>query len=108
MDQNEPTTYHEEMMSPDSEKWLQAMKSKMQSMYDNQVWNLVDPPEGAKVIGCKRVHKIQHDMTFKSRLVAKGFKQTHGIDYDETFSPVVMLKSIRILLAIVVYYDYEI
>ena len=84
------------------------MKSKMQSMYDNRVWNLVEPPEGAKVIGCKWVHKIKHDMTFKSRLVAKGFKQIHGIDYDETFSPVVMLKSIRILLAIATYYDYEI
>ena len=44
-------------MSPDFEKWLQAMKSEMQSMYNNQVWNLVDPPEGAKVIGCKWVHK---------------------------------------------------
>ena len=66
MDQDEPTTYHEAMMSPDSEKWLQAMKSEMQSMYDNQVWNLVDPPEGAKVTGCKGVHKIKHDMTFKS------------------------------------------
>ena len=47
-------------------------------------------------------------MTFKSRLIAKGFKQTNGIDYDETFSPIVMLKSIRNLLAIIVYYDYEI
>ena len=75
VDQDEPTTYHEVMMSPDSEKWLKAMKSEMQSMYDNQVWNLVDPPEGAKAIGCKWVHKIKHDMTFKSRLVAKGFKQ---------------------------------
>ena len=40
--------------------------------------------------------------------MAKAFKQTHRIDYDETFSPVVMLKSIRILLAIAAYYDYEI
>ena len=68
----------------------------------------INPPEGAKVIGCKWVHKIKHDMTLKSRLVAKGFKKTHGIFYDETFSPVVMLKSIRILFAIAAYYDYEI
>ena len=46
--------------------------------------------------------------TYKARLVTKGFRQTHGIDYDKTFSPVVMLKSIRILLAITAYYDYEI
>ncbi|WP_277817974.1 reverse transcriptase domain-containing protein, partial [Vibrio vulnificus] len=40
--------------------------------------------------------------------MAKGFRQTHGIDYDETFSPVAMLKSIRILLAIAAFHDYEI
>jgi hypothetical protein len=40
--------------------------------------------------------------------VAKGFKQIQGIDYDETFSPVIMLKSIQILLTIVAYFDYEI
>ena len=77
-------------------------------MYDNQVWTLVDPPQGAKVIECKWIFKRKADDTFKGRLVAKGFRQTHGIDYDETFSPVVMLKSIRILLAIAAYYDYEI
>ncbi|KAJ9561546.1 hypothetical protein OSB04_006706 [Centaurea solstitialis] len=46
--------------------------------------------------------------TFKARLVAKGFTQTHGIDYDETFSLVAMLKSIRILMAISAYFNYEI
>jgi hypothetical protein len=40
--------------------------------------------------------------------MVKGFKQIHGIDYDETFSPVMMLKSVQILLAIVAYFDYEI
>ena len=39
---------------------------------------------------------------------AKGFRQVKGVDYDETFSPVVMLKSVRIILAIATYFDYEI
>ena len=30
------------------------------------------------------------------------------MDYEETFSPVAMLKSIRILLSIATFYDYEI
>ena len=46
--------------------------------------------------------------TYKARLVAKGFRQRQGVDYDETFSPVAMIKSIRILLAIAAYHDYEI
>ena len=53
--ENEPTTYQEAVMSPDSEKWLEAMRSEMESMYTNQVWTLVEPPDGVKPIGCKWV-----------------------------------------------------
>ena len=48
VDQSEPTSYQEAINSPDSEKWLEAMKSEMQSMYDNQVWTLIDPTDGSK------------------------------------------------------------
>ena len=40
--------------------------------------------------------------------MAKGYTQKEGIDYEETFSPIAMLKSIRILLVVVVSLDYEI
>ena len=85
----------------------------MDSMYVNQVWTLVDAPEGVSPIGCKWVYKKKIGTdgqveTYKARLVAKGFRQKQGIDYDETFSPVAMLKSIRIMLAIEAYHDYEI
>ena len=40
--------------------------------------------------------------------MAKGYTQKEGVDYEETFSPVAMLKSIRILLSIAASLDYEI
>ena len=45
---------------------------------------------------------------YEARLVAKSFSQVQGVDYDEIFSPVAMLKSVGIMLAISAYYDYEI
>ena len=47
-------------------------------------------------------------VTYKARLVAKGYRQRQGVNYDKTFLPVAMVKSIRILLAIAAYFDYEI
>ena len=35
LDHGEPMNYEEAMMSPDSDKWLEAMKSEVGSMYEN-------------------------------------------------------------------------
>ena len=45
---------------------------------------------------------------YEARLVAKSFSQVQGVDYDENFSPVAMLKSVGIMLALAVFFDYEI
>ena len=115
LDENneDPITYMDAMQRSDSELWLKAMKSKMESMKVNEVWSLVDPPEGIKPIGCKWIFKRKRGAdgqveTYKARLVAKGYRQRYGIDYDETFSPVAMLKSIRIMVALVGHFYYEI
>ena len=44
-DHDEPTNYEEAMMSPDSVKWFEAIKSEMGSMYGNKVWTLIDLPD---------------------------------------------------------------
>ena len=86
----------------------------MESMYSNQVWLLVDPPDGVKSIGCKWIYKRKRGVdgkveTLKAWLVvAKGYTQKEAFDYEETFSLVAMIKSIRILLYIVAYINYEI
>ncbi|WVZ84951.1 hypothetical protein U9M48_031917 [Paspalum notatum var. saurae] len=113
LDNDDPKTYIEAAMGPDSEKWLEAMRSELKSMADNQVWNLVEPLDQVRPIECKWAFKKKIDADgnvhiYKARLVAKGFRQILGVDYDETFSLVAILKSFWILLAIAAYHDYEV
>ena len=37
LDNNEPTNYGEAMVGPDSDEWLEAIKSERGSMYKNKV-----------------------------------------------------------------------
>ncbi|KAI3700114.1 hypothetical protein L2E82_44731 [Cichorium intybus] len=50
---DKPANYHEAVAGPESAKWKEAMDSEIKSMYDNQVWNLVDKVPGRKTVGCK-------------------------------------------------------
>ena len=89
------------------------MKVEMEFMYSNHVWELVEPLVNVKPIGCRWIYKRKRRPdgsveNFKSRLVAKGITQKERIDYEKIFSPVTMLKSIRVLLSIAAHFDYEI
>jgi hypothetical protein len=61
LDNNEPANYEKAMMSPDSGKWLDAMKFELGSMSENQVWTLVDPPSDHKAVECKWIFKSKMD-----------------------------------------------
>ncbi|GJR27043.1 retrotransposon protein, putative, ty1-copia subclass [Tanacetum coccineum] len=112
-DLNEPTSYKVAMLDPKSDKWLDAMNAKMQSMIDNNVWVLVDLPPNCKTIRSNWIFKKNTDMdgivhTYKARLVAKDYTQLYGVDYEEMFSSVADIRAIRILISIAAFYDYEI
>nr|GEW11161.1 hypothetical protein [Tanacetum cinerariifolium] len=62
---DEPANYKEAMASPEAAKWKEAMKSKIQSMYDNQVWNLVDSKTSLKTVGYKWIFKNKTDIDGK-------------------------------------------
>nr|GEX39838.1 hypothetical protein [Tanacetum cinerariifolium] len=91
-DLGEPTNYKAALLDPESKQWLDAMNVEMQSMKDNDKKTDMD---GAVYV-------------FIARLVAKVYTQTYGVDYEETFSHVADIRAIRILIAIVAYYNYKI
>ncbi|KAK1605099.1 hypothetical protein QYE76_028772, partial [Lolium multiflorum] len=64
----DPATYEEAMMSPDSNKRQEAMKSEMGSMYDNKVWTLVDLPDSRKAVENKWIFKRKTDADGKVRV----------------------------------------
>ena len=81
------------------------MKDEMDSLLENQTWELTKLPIGKKVLHNKWVYRIknEHDGSkhYKARLVVKGFKQKEGIDYLEIFSPVMKISTIRLVLGMV-------
>nr|GFB93579.1 hypothetical protein [Tanacetum cinerariifolium] len=80
---------------------------------NNEVWILVELPPNGKTVGSKWLFKKKTDIdgnvhTYKACLVSKGYTQTPWIDYEEILSSVADIRAIRILIAVVAYYDYEI
>ena len=71
----------------------------------NDVWDVIQGPEGKSVVTSKWIYKIKHavDRTiekYKTIFVACGFSQKEGIDYEETFAPLVRYTSIRSILSL--------
>lgn len=113
MSSDEPITIKEALSSPNAEKWRNAMNEELNSLQENQTWELVKLPHGRKPISSKWVFKVKRDANgqinrYKARLVIKGCAQRHGIDYSETYSPVVRYTSIRYLFALAAKHDLEI
>lgn len=100
-----PTSFIDAVESTEKYHWIKAMKSEMNSLRENNTWDLIQLPKGNKVLPSKWVYKIKTNPDgstdkYKARLVIKGYKQCKGVDYNETFSPVARLAAIRAIISI--------
>ncbi|GJS00330.1 retrovirus-related pol polyprotein from transposon TNT 1-94 [Tanacetum coccineum] len=91
------------MLKPTSEQGFLSDEELLQFKLQ-QVWILVDLPNGKKAIGTKWVFRNKKDergivIRNKARLVIQGHRQEEGIDYEEVFAPVVRIEAIRLFLA---------
>ncbi|KAK1427855.1 hypothetical protein QVD17_16553 [Tagetes erecta] len=84
--------------------WIEAMQEELLQFRKQEVWKLVDLPEGENAIGTRWLYKNKPDergivVRNKARLIAQGYTQEEGIDYEEVFAPVARLEAIRVFLA---------
>ncbi|KAC9553688.1 hypothetical protein E3N88_45637 [Mikania micrantha] len=89
------------------------LMNEMNSLYENNTFELVKLPKGKRALKNKWVYKLktqEHTSRprYKARLVVKGFSQRKGIDFDEIFSLVVKMSSIRVILGLVASLDLEV
>ena len=93
------------------------MQEEMESLHKNWTWGMIRLPKVKKKkkssIRCKWVFKKKEgppgveNARYKARLVVKGYSQIPGVDFTNVFSPVMKHSSIRVLLGIVAFHDYE-
>ncbi|GJU74882.1 retrovirus-related pol polyprotein from transposon TNT 1-94 [Tanacetum coccineum] len=76
-----------------------------------EVWTLMDLPNGKRAIGTKWVFRNKKDereimIRNKARLVAQGHIQEEGTNYDKVFAPVARIEAIRLFLAYASFKDF--
>ena len=81
------------------------MEDELQSLQENNTWELVPLPPKRKVVQCKWVYHTKpiadgFYIKQKAKLFGKGYSQVHGVDYIETFAPVAKMDSIRLVLTL--------
>ncbi|GJT08843.1 putative ribonuclease H-like domain-containing protein [Tanacetum coccineum] len=90
---------------------IEAMQEELLQFKLQEVWTLVDLPNGKRPIGTKWVFRNKKDekgivIRNKARLVAQGYTQDEGIDYDEVFALVAKIEAIRLFLAYASFKDF--
>jgi hypothetical protein len=80
------------------------MKTELQTLKENNTWTLKDIPENIRPISTKWVYKIKKNddksLTYKARLVARGFEQVYSLKYNEKFAAVIKQQAFKIIFAI--------
>jgi len=76
------------MNKAQQKEWKAACQQELNSLCVQDVYNLVNPPSGRKIIRNRWVFDVKTDGHKKAQLVAKGFSQVEGIDFNDIFSPV--------------------
>ena len=110
-----PKGYRAALSSPHASYWRDAIARELHGLIENETWVmvlLVDIPAGSNIMHCHYVFTVKRNSDgtidkFKARLVADGNTQKHGIDFDRVFATVVKSSTLRLLLILAAFHDYD-
>ncbi|GKE87689.1 putative ribonuclease H-like domain-containing protein [Tanacetum coccineum] len=108
LEEHEPKKVIHALKDP---SWIEAMQEELLQFKLQEVWTLVDLPNGKRAISTKWIFRNKKDergivIKNKARLVAQGYTQEEGIDYDEVFAPIARIEAIRLFLAYPIFKDF--
>lgn len=101
-----PTNLKQADASIFADQWREARQVELDRLEEMGTWDLVDPPPGANILGCKWVFAVKTKLDgtvdrFKSRLVVQGYGQKEGVDYGDTYANTAGKTTVRLFLALV-------
>ena len=81
------------------------MDEEIKAIKKNNTQKLTTLSEGHKFIGVKQIYKKKKNVQgyikkYKTRFMAKGYKQQASIDYNEVLTQVTHMKTIRLFICI--------
>lgn len=86
----------EAIETDDKDKWMQAMQEELQSLKENQAYDLMKLPKGRRALKNKWVFKLKSEEKnpnprYKAWIVVKGCHHKKGIYFEEILSQVVKM-----------------
>lgn len=109
----DPETRKQMLDHPHRDGYIGGELIEMKQILEQKVWELVKLEKDMHVLDSRWVYKAKRHLSsgeiskFRSRFVAKGFKERYGMEFWETFSSNIKLEDVRLMLALVTYYDLE-
>ena len=111
-DPGTPSNMREALKGPEAEQWLNGLYEEYDNFFKKRTaWKFQKLPKGKKVIGTKNVlkktlndPKADGGTRYKLRNVLLGYQQIPGVDFSESHSPTPRDSSIRMALALALYF----
>ena len=109
-----PSSFKQAITGPEGVSWKESMIKECRHFLDRNGWKKTSRAslKGRSIISTRWIFKRKVEATgeirLKSRVVIRGFSAIPGVDYTESFSPVATDTSIRVTLALGLFFRWKV